>query len=40
VENLATAIGQRLRQLRALSPDELVQRRYEKFRRIGAFLER
>jgi acetyl-CoA carboxylase carboxyl transferase subunit alpha len=37
--NLRTALREHLRQLRPRSPDELVQDRYEKFRRIGVFDE-
>jgi acetyl-CoA carboxylase carboxyl transferase subunit alpha len=33
-----TAIGEALRELEALSPDELVEDRYRRFRRLGAYL--
>lgn len=38
--NLRVALKKHLRELLALSPAELVERRYQKFRRIGAFVER
>jgi len=37
--NLAEAISRHLRELRQLSPDDLVQGRYDKFRKMSRFLE-
>jgi acetyl-CoA carboxylase alpha subunit len=39
VEELAPALQAALAELRGLTPDELVQRRYAKFRRMGVFEE-
>jgi acetyl-CoA carboxylase alpha subunit len=37
--NLREALREHLRPLAAMSPDDLVAHRYEKFRKIGAFEE-
>lgn len=37
---LGEALRRHLAQLTAMSPDELIQQRYDKFRRLGAFLEK
>ena len=37
-EALATALRQALKQLSALSPKELIEHRYEKFRKMGSFF--
>jgi acetyl-CoA carboxylase carboxyl transferase subunit alpha len=38
-KNLAEAISRNLQELRKLSPEELVQGRYDKFRKMSRFLE-
>jgi len=37
--SLRAALKRHLKELLALSPEELVEQRYQKFRRMGAFLE-
>ncbi len=38
-QNLAAAIGRNLQELKTLSPEELVQGRYDKFRKMSRFIE-
>ena len=38
-KNLSAAIGRHLQELAALSPAELLEQRYQKFRHMGAFVE-